>query len=159
MPETASRRSRSDSGAVSSSAPWWASIIATDVPMIRASSYTVTPAASACEANVERRSYRRAGFAIPDDSTAGFHSRRRKLWTSKGPPFRTREDVGRVQAGDEGIDRLGPRRLPRRRLKRDCARAARVGPAWLVPPTRVELPLLDPQLRHDVGVVAPNPPR
>jgi hypothetical protein len=45
--------------------------------MIRASSYTVIPAASEFEAKVERRSYSLAGFSIPDDSTAGFHSRRR----------------------------------------------------------------------------------
>jgi hypothetical protein len=54
--------------------------------VILASSYTVIPAASAFEAKVERRSYILAGFAIPDDSTAGFHSRRRKLCTSNGPP-------------------------------------------------------------------------
>jgi hypothetical protein len=37
--------------------------------MIRASSYTVSPAASVLLANVERRSYMRAGFAIPAAST------------------------------------------------------------------------------------------
>ena len=55
--------------------------------MIRASSYTVIPRASAFDANVERRSYNLAGFSTPDESTAGFHSRRRKLWTSNGPRF------------------------------------------------------------------------
>jgi hypothetical protein len=38
------------------SAPYWRSIIRTDVPITRASSKTVTPAASAFEANVARRS-------------------------------------------------------------------------------------------------------
>jgi hypothetical protein len=45
------------------------------------------PAASAFDANVERRSYRRAGVAIPALSIAGAHSRFRKFATSNGPPF------------------------------------------------------------------------
>ncbi|MGH3078957.1 MAG: hypothetical protein ACRDPZ_12340 [Gaiellaceae bacterium] len=54
--------------------------------MSRASSNTVTPAASAFEANVERRSYSRAGRSTPDASIAGDHSRRRKLSTSTRLP-------------------------------------------------------------------------
>lgn len=56
--------------------------------MIRASSYTVSPAASAFEANVERRSYMRAGVVIPAASIAGRHSRRRKFARSNGPVIR-----------------------------------------------------------------------
>ena len=47
-------------------------------PCIRANSYTVVPAASAFEANVERRSYSRAGVAIPGSLDGWPHSRRRR---------------------------------------------------------------------------------
>ena len=50
----ASSRSSSESCAVSSSAPYTDSIIATDVPAILAVSNTVSPRASAFEMNVER---------------------------------------------------------------------------------------------------------
>ena len=54
--------------------------------MTRASSNTVTPAARASEANVERRSYSRAGVGTPLAATAGAHFRRRKLSMLSTPP-------------------------------------------------------------------------
>src|SRR5262249_18160299 len=56
------------------------------VPITRASSNTVTPAASALEAKGERRWEVRRGLSIPDAWTAGANSRRRKFARSIGPP-------------------------------------------------------------------------
>jgi hypothetical protein len=65
------------------------------VPITLASSYTVIPAASAFDANVERRSEILAGVAIPADSIASCQSRFPKFATSNGPRLGPAKTYGR----------------------------------------------------------------
>jgi hypothetical protein len=85
--------------------------------MTRASSNTVTPAASAFDANVSRMSYGVAGVSTPEASMAGDHSRLRKLSRLSGPP---------AALADGAAGRAGT--LPARRAGRRRHRRGRVSP-------------------------------
>jgi hypothetical protein len=53
---------------------------------------------------MERRSYRRAGCAIPDDSTVPLPAV--EVVDIERPTLGAGEDVGRVETSDEGVERL-----------------------------------------------------
>ena len=59
---------------------------------------------SAFEANVERRSYNRAGFSIPDDSTRRVPLAASKVVNVERATLGTGEDEGRVETGDQRVE-------------------------------------------------------
>ena len=124
-------------------------------PCIRASSYTAIPAASAFEANVERRSYSRAGVAIPGSLDGWPHSPRRKpsssaatigVWEEVADPWR------RCVDGFESAARQRSLAVAAKRLRASHRRPS--GPAVDVATLR-----LGPLVRPKTELVRPWPIR